>query len=142
MSTKLVNPIRTGAFWDYWKLGRVSRYKTDVSIIFNHIIFIGAIQKWRLFPRGRVWSNNDKKVTSGWGEGLSQIRTSIMQLFFVNNFKFFHFNCHLLDWKTCNDNDDGNDDNRKQEKYNYTVALCLINDMTQFMQKIREITDD
>ena len=36
MSTKLVNPIRTGAFWDYWKLGRVSRYKTDVSIIFNH----------------------------------------------------------------------------------------------------------
>ena len=41
-----------------------------------------------------------------------------MQLLFVNNFKFSYFNCHLLDWKTCNDNDDGNDDNRKQEKYN------------------------
>ena len=49
--------------------------------------------------------------------------------------------CRCLDENTSNDNDDGNDDNEKQEVYN-TDGLCLITNLTHFMQQAWEVTYD
>lgn len=63
-----------------------------------------------------------------------------MQFLFITNFDFYLF-IYFLEKKTSNDGNDGINDKETQEVH-FTNGLCLITNLTQFMQQTSEIAYD